>query len=183
MVDYESRVLRIAARLEKYPHGVSIRPAGVAVADVCGEDSMKRSRARAGGCDESAVGGYGDELVHELRPPHQRPTRRHAALRSMPLLRLGWTWSTSRAFSSGAFDSFGTPDWAASPAFSAAFDFFGASPPGWTAAISSSSVQIASRSRAIDASCPRKNSGALLEPARVRQKRKLGEMGHPPGAS
>ena len=59
VVDYESRVLRIAARLEKYPHGVSIRPAGVAVADVCGEDSMKRSRARAGGCDESAVGGQG----------------------------------------------------------------------------------------------------------------------------
>ena len=101
----------------------------------------------------------------------------------MPPLRLGWTWSTSPAFSSGAFDSFGTPGWAASPAFSAAFDFFGASPPGWAAAISSSSVQIASRSRAIDASCSRKNSGALLEPARVRQKRKLGEMGHPPGAS
>jgi hypothetical protein len=50
---------------------------------------------RPTGGDEGR-GGIGGtergELVHELRPPNHRVTRRHAALRSMPPPCVGWSW-------------------------------------------------------------------------------------------
>jgi hypothetical protein len=78
----------------------------------------------------------GDELVHQLRPRHHRPTRRHAALKSMPPHGLDWV----------AFDS------RKAPTTGAAFDTCTASTTGSASAISSSSVLIAFRIRAIDRS-------------------------------
>ena len=87
----------------------------------------------------------GDELVHRLRPRHHRPTRRHAASRAMLPQSLAWSVRTSPAFWV-AFDS------CTASMTGVAFDSCTASTTGSASAISSSSVLIAFRSRAIDCS-------------------------------
>ena len=100
--------------------------------------------AGAGDEDRGLSGVKGDELVHELRPRHHRPRRRHAASRAMPPQRLGWSVRTSPAFWV-AFDS------CTASTTGVAVD---SCTTGSTSAISSSSVLIAFRSRAIDRSLP-----------------------------
>ena len=103
--------------------------------------------AERAGCDLREFLGNaavkGGELVHELRPCHHRPTRRHAASRAMPPQRLGWSVGISPAFWV-AFDSC-----TASTTGVAVDDFC---TTGSTSAISSSSVLIAFRSKEIERS-------------------------------
>jgi hypothetical protein len=106
--------------------------------------------AGGGNEDRGLSGVKGDELVHRLRPRHHRPTRRHAASRAMLPQSLGWSVRTSPVRTSPAF-------WVAFDSCTAsmtgvALDSCTASTTGSASAISSSSVLIAFRSRAIDRS-------------------------------
>src|ERR1700678_3582627 len=131
---------------QKLAHRLRVGAAGVAIADVGGEEFDEALlRARAGGCDErgGAVSGYRDELVPQLRPRPHSPTRRHAALRSMPPHRLGWSVRTSLGF----WVSF-------TPCPASTTNSFAPFTTGCAAAISSSSVPIASPNRTIERSLP-----------------------------